>query len=88
MYIIYTAQLGDNLHPGCRITEPADDVCLFSSVASLEAVIRITEEGLNKVEETLQTLGVDITSEKQTHGLQPEQSRILQKSKGKDEKGP
>jgi hypothetical protein len=53
MYIIYTAQLGNNLPPGCRKIEFADDVCLFSSVVPLEAPIRITEEGVNKDDKTL-----------------------------------
>jgi hypothetical protein len=53
MYVIYTAQLGKNLPPGCRIIEFAYDVCLVSSVVPLEAPIRITEEGVNKVDETL-----------------------------------
>jgi hypothetical protein len=61
MYIVYTAQLGGNLPPGCRIIESADDVCLFSSLVMLEAAIRVTEEGINTVDETLQTLGLEIS---------------------------
>jgi hypothetical protein len=64
MYIIYTTQLGNNLPPGCRIIESADDICLFSSVEPLEAAIRIREEGANKVEETLQTLGLELSPQK------------------------
>jgi hypothetical protein len=64
MCIIFTAQLGDILPPGCRIIELADDVCLFSSVAPLEAATRITKEGLNKVGEALQTLGLEISPQK------------------------
>jgi hypothetical protein len=37
MYIIYIAILGNNLPPGYRIIEFADDICLFSSLAPLEA---------------------------------------------------
>jgi hypothetical protein len=53
MNTIYTAQFGDNLPPGCRITESADDACLFSSLVLLQAAIRTKEEGVNKVKETL-----------------------------------
>jgi hypothetical protein len=61
---IYTAQLNNNLPPGCRIIEFADDICLFSSVALLEAAVRNTEEGVNKVDETLQTPDLEISSQK------------------------
>jgi hypothetical protein len=64
MYVIYTAQLGDNLPSGCNIIEFVDDVCLLSSVASLEAAIRITEEGLSKADEAQQTLGLEISPQK------------------------
>jgi hypothetical protein len=73
MYIIYTAQVGNNLPPGCRIIEFADDVCLFSSVVPLKEPIRIRGEEFNDVEETLQTLGLEISLQKpKIHGLQPE----------------
>jgi hypothetical protein len=62
MYIIYTAQLGDNLPPCCKIIKYAD-VCLFSSLALLEAAIRV-KEWVNKVDKTLQTLGLEISPQK------------------------
>jgi hypothetical protein len=63
MYVIYTAQLEDYLPPDCRVTEFADDVCVFSSEGPLEAAIRITED-VNKVDETLQNLGPEISPQK------------------------
>jgi hypothetical protein len=64
MYIIYTAQLGNNLPPACRIIEFADDVCLLSSVALLEAAVRNTEERFNKFDEALQTPSLEISPRK------------------------
>jgi hypothetical protein len=69
MYNMYTAQLGDNMPQGCRIIEFADDICQFSLLALLEAAIRVRGEGANKVDETLQTLGLEITPQKIIHGL-------------------
>jgi hypothetical protein len=65
MYIIYyTAQLGDNLPPGSRVIEFTDGVCVFSSEGPLEAAIRITEADVNKVDEALQNLGLEISPQK------------------------
>jgi hypothetical protein len=60
---IYTTQLDNNLPPRCSIIGFADDVCLFSSVALLEAAVRSTEE-VNKLYETLQTPGLEISPQK------------------------
>jgi hypothetical protein len=87
MYITNTAQIGNNLPQGCRIIEFADDVCLFSSVTPLEAAVKNIEEGVNKVDETLQTLGLQISPQKTKFMVfSPNNRDFYKKRRGKRER--
>jgi hypothetical protein len=87
LYIIYTAQLGQSLPPGCKIIEFADDVCLFSSVTPLEAAVRITGGGVNSIGEVLQALGLELSPQKTKLVVFSPNNRDLYKTrKGQREK--
>jgi hypothetical protein len=52
-------------------------------LAPLKEAIRITEEGTNKIDETLQTIGLEVSPQEfKFYDLQPEQPRFYKNTKG------